>query len=189
MSVTGAGGRASAEGSGSEQNSTWYYAYVYSDGQGTINGLISDKPSWSLIAPGDKPSGSFFTRRVSPLFNDASGNIREYRQINDVIYLNNSSTTSIASLLQIFSGNFVVNLDLSTFIPIIAYQAKITTTGASFDPSTVFFGSPTSAGGTFAQSILNQNSVSDILVSDPSSIQIYMGDITEIYLISYRIDL
>lgn len=84
VSSTGAGGRAESENSGAEQASAWYYIYVYSDGAGTISGLLAQASSWStVISNGDNPAGSGYVRRIGAMRNDSGSDFLFMYQINE----------------------------------------------------------------------------------------------------------
>ena len=85
VSVTGAGGRAVSENAGSEQSDAWYYVYIYDDGQGVSNGLLSLQSSWDNVAAPDKPSGSDYVRRIGAIRNDSSSDLVPVYQNQDIL--------------------------------------------------------------------------------------------------------
>lgn len=121
VSTSGAGGRAidvTAEGSASEQSSIWYYIYVYSNGSGVINGILSTNSSWSSVASADKPSGSDYVRRVGAVRNDSGGDFLYMEQIDDLCGLESSTLYNIGST----TSTTWVSTDLSSLIPESAIQ-------------------------------------------------------------------
>ena len=108
LSITGAGGRAASEGGGSEQASTFYYLYVYSDGEGVINGLLSDQATWDLVAGGDKPSGSTFVRRVAAHRNDSSSDLLLQSQEGNEVYFVNYDPDTLPSPYVVATGTHAV---------------------------------------------------------------------------------
>lgn len=61
---------------GSESNSQWYWLWAISEGDGTTPGLLL---STSRTSP-TMPSGYTYKRLVSAVFNDSTGDFREYAQ-------------------------------------------------------------------------------------------------------------
>ena len=124
---TGAGARAASENSGDDQASTWYYIYVYSDGAGTINGLLAQASDWAtVISNGDNPSGSGFVRRVGAIRNGASGgggtgDLLYYSQVGNSCGLQAASESNMASNA---TDDVWVSVDISSLVPTIAIKAK-----------------------------------------------------------------
>lgn len=116
VSGTGAGGRAASENSGAEQASVWYYIYVYSDGAGTLNGLLAQASTWAdVITNTDNPSGSDYVRRIGAVRNDSGGNFLAFHQINDFVGVEND--TGGQYNLGTTSSSSWVSTDISSLVP------------------------------------------------------------------------
>jgi hypothetical protein len=119
LSSTGAGGRASSENSGAEKSSDWYYVYVYSDGSGAINGLLSLEAEWStVITNTDNPVNSDYVRRVGAIRNDSSGDLLYSEQIGNSVAI---ETTTLYNAGSTTSTTWAL-FDVSSFCPETTYS-------------------------------------------------------------------
>lgn len=132
ITVVGAGGRAidvTQEGSSSEQANMWYYPHVYSDGAGTINGILSTQQYWEDVAATDKPPGSTFVRTLSSVNNAKGGSNLDFflmDQTDSFVSMESSSVTNIAA--GVTQTTPALSVDISAAIPKNAYAMKITAT-------------------------------------------------------------
>jgi hypothetical protein len=133
IATTGAGGRAASENSGSEKSDDWYYVYVYSNGSGTINGLLSLNSTWATVASGDKPSGSDFVQRIGAIRNNSSGDIPLFYQQDEEV-----------RVIKEFLGNYTALGSFTTitdFVPEYARQIELNfySGSASYTESGTFY--------------------------------------------------
>jgi hypothetical protein len=105
ISTTGPGGLAASE---TETSSTWYFIYIYSDGSGVINGILSQESDWSnVVINGDNPVDAYYVRRLDAIFNNSTSNFRSFKRIDSMVYIDEVllvSTTSTVLAPQDISG-------------------------------------------------------------------------------------
>jgi hypothetical protein len=119
ITTTGAGGRAASENSGSEAASTWYYVFIYSDGAGSLNGLLTIQEDWAdVVSNGDAPSGATYTRRISAVRNQANSNLLIFEQTDNLIGIQSLTTFNIGTL----SGSSFVRVSIDDLCPDITTQ-------------------------------------------------------------------
>lgn len=110
------GDRATSENSGAEQASVWYYIYVYSDGEGTINGLLAQASTWAtVVSNGDNPSGSDYVRRVGAIRNDSGSDFLYYFQSDDKCAIESTTEYNIGST----TSTSWSSTDISALVPAI----------------------------------------------------------------------
>ena len=142
IAASGAGGRAidvTQEGAATEQADTVYYLHIYSNGSGTVNGILSTQSHWANVAVSDKPSGSTYTRTVSIISNDGSSNIRPFVQKDNVYIFSNTASipgsgisdtqrvdyVGITDIIDTTSINTSGSVDLTKYMPNVKYVNSV----------------------------------------------------------------
>jgi hypothetical protein len=91
---------------GVEANSTWYYVWIVSNGT-TTAGILSTSSSAPTL-----PSGYIYKGLVSSVYNNGSGNLRDYRQIG-----NDIESRELWVVLTSGTQTTLTAIDLSAHVP------------------------------------------------------------------------
>lgn len=100
---------------GSEANSTWYYAWILCKDDGTVSGVLSASSSTPTL-----PSGYVFRGLVSAAYNGAGGDLDAYSQVSNKIRRHDLSTTA----LNAGTATTYTAVSLAAFIPPIAASVR-----------------------------------------------------------------
>lgn len=149
ISTTGTNGRATGGTEpGSEQNSTWYYLWIISNGTTTAGLLSVNNP----VENGALPSGYTYRALVGAVYNDSGGDLDTFYQSGRDVWLDASASSSVAFTNQTGSNNAWSSQSLGAIVPPIA-KAVAGTVGRSAAASTSSDNQMAVAGDSSGQTI------------------------------------